>query len=361
MVAVRAKESLVKPKYLLALLRSEKVQRQISNMHVGTLIPHFKKGDFKNLNLDLHSDIEVQERIGSVYYEFCNNIELNRRTNETLEAMAQALFRSWFVDFDPVIDNALAAGNDIPEPLKARAAARQALGDARKPLPEEIRVESPDEFEFRDEMGWVPQGWESGSILEHAELISGGTPKTSIDDYWNGEIPWASAKDVSQCHGAFLIATEKRITETGLAQSSTRLVDPFSTVLVARGATTGRLTLFGSEMAMNQTCYALRSTSDSPFYLYCFMSSEISAFTASAHGSIFDTITTATFKSTRVLLPPPSIEKVFHGRVEGIFGKILLNLRYNERLQQIRDTLLPKLLSGELTIPAAEKLAADVL
>ena len=123
----------------------------------------------------------AQEQIATILGILDDKIELNRQTNQTLEAMAQALFKSWFVDFDPVIDNALAAGNDKPEPLKARAAVRQALGNARKPLPEEIGREFPDGFEFRDEMGWVPRGWERRSIKSLSEALSKGTtPSKSI-------------------------------------------------------------------------------------------------------------------------------------------------------------------------------------
>ena len=101
MVAVRANPKKVYPRYLFALLRSHAVQAMIVNMHVGTLIPHFKKGDFDKLILPV-PDRKMQETIGEMYFELSSKIELNRRMNETLEAMARALFKSWFVDFDPV-------------------------------------------------------------------------------------------------------------------------------------------------------------------------------------------------------------------------------------------------------------------
>ena len=85
--------------------------------------------------------------------------------NETLEAMAQALFKSWFVDFDPVIDNALAGGKEIPAEFSEKAQARAALGDKRRPLPEEIRTLFPDEFTYSDELGWIPKGWEVVQLM----------------------------------------------------------------------------------------------------------------------------------------------------------------------------------------------------
>jgi type I restriction enzyme S subunit len=101
MVAVRADSSIIYPKYLFAVLKSDIVQNQINNMHVGTLIPHFKKGDFDKLLIPIIPKKE-QEFLGDLFFDFSEKIELNRRMNATLEAMARALFKSWFVDFDPV-------------------------------------------------------------------------------------------------------------------------------------------------------------------------------------------------------------------------------------------------------------------
>ena len=103
--------------------------------------------------------INEQEGIVEVLGTLDDKIELNRQMNATLEAMAQALFKSWFVNFDPVIDNALAAGNPIPDALQKRAEVRRALGDRRKPLPADIEQHFPDRFVFSEEMGWIPEGW----------------------------------------------------------------------------------------------------------------------------------------------------------------------------------------------------------
>lgn len=102
-----------------------------------------------------------------------NKIELNRQMNATLEAMAQALFKSWFVDFDPVLDNALAAGNPIPDELQSKAAARLAVGDARKPLPAEIQALFPSSFVLTEEMGWIPEGWEDLNLSSLLEIKYG--------------------------------------------------------------------------------------------------------------------------------------------------------------------------------------------
>jgi len=117
MLAIRANEDIIDQKFLFALLRSKETETKMLNMHVGTLIPHFKKGDFGNLYFEISTDRNIQKNIGEVYHKLSLKIELNRQMNQTLEAMAKALFKSWFVDFDPMLDNALKAGSEIPDSL----------------------------------------------------------------------------------------------------------------------------------------------------------------------------------------------------------------------------------------------------
>ncbi len=132
-----------------------------------------------------------------------DKIELNRRTNETLEAAARALFKSWFVDFDPV---------------RAKAEGRRPAG-----MDADTAAIFPSAFGETD-IGEVPTGWRVGSVLDQAELMSGGTPRTEVAEYWGGSIPWASAKDVSRCGDCFLVATERTITDRGLSESATQLI-----------------------------------------------------------------------------------------------------------------------------------------
>jgi type I restriction enzyme S subunit len=152
----------------------------------------------------------------------------------------------------------------------------------------------PDCFEG-SELGEIPAGWGIGSILTQANLLSGGTPKTEKPEYWNGNILWASAKDVSQTRQTFLVKTERTITSKELGESATQLIPALGTVIVARGATTGRVALLGQEMAMNQTCYALVSSIGTPLALHCQLRQAIDALVHAAHGSVFDTITKSTF------------------------------------------------------------------
>ena len=238
LVLLRADGTKVYPPFLRWLVRGPDWWEQIGKFNnVGAVFDSLRCADVPNFDLRI-PPLPEQRAIAHILGTLDDKIELNRRMNETLEAMARALFKSWFVDFDPV--RAKAEGRDpgLPKPLADLFPAR--LVDS--------------------ELGEIPEGWETGPILEQARLMSGGTPKTDRAEYWDGTIAWASAKDVSQSPETFLVASERTITKRGLDESATQMVPAFCSVVVARGATTGRMVLFGCDMTMNQTCYALAST-----------------------------------------------------------------------------------------------------
>jgi len=197
-------------------------------------------------------------------------------------------------------------------------------------------------------IGLSPYGWEVGSLISRARLLSGGTPKTDRVDYWNGSVLWCSAKDVSQATETMLLTTERTITAKGLAESATQLIPALCTVVVARGATTGRMVLLGQEMAINQTCYALQSSIGAHLFLYCQLREGMSNLVHAAHGSIFDTITTTTFANSLVVLPPEPLVLDFETHVRPLFGRILSNTKESRTLAALRKALLPKLVSGEI-------------
>jgi type I restriction enzyme, S subunit len=189
MVAIRADETKVYPEYLFALLRSEGTQKQIVNMHVGTLIPHFKKSDFGKLFLQIPGDYEYQKMVGNNYFKVCEKIELNHQINQTLESMAQAIFKSWFVDFDPVKAKiaAIEAGEDTEG--VTRAAMRAISGKTDDEL-NQMQAEQPENYAqlkntaelfpsaMQDsELGEVPEGWGLKPLYETAEYVNGAAFK----------------------------------------------------------------------------------------------------------------------------------------------------------------------------------------
>jgi type I restriction enzyme S subunit len=294
------------------------------------MAPYLSLRDQLRLRVTL-PEPEQQRRVARFLAALDDKIELNRRMNETLEAVARAIFKSWFVDFDPV----------------------RAKAEGRKPFGMDYATAAL----FPDRFGpdGLPEGWREGPPLQLAKIISGGTPKTTELDYWGGNVAWATAKDVSQCSATFLIKTERSISELGLDNSSTKIVPARSTVVVARGATTGRYSMFGVDLAMNQTCYALRARDGDHYFLFCWFDDLVRQLVHAGHGSAFNTITTRTFETARAVVPTQSVRNVFDQTVTPLFEMILEQTNQSETLAALRDLLLPKLMSGEIRVRAAEK------
>ena len=297
-----------------------------------------------------------QRAIAHILGTLDDKIELNRRMNETLEATARALFKSWFVDFDPVVVNVIKAGNPIPEKFAKRAAHYRQNPDALR-LPEHILRLFPDRF-VDSELGPIPEGWEVKTFSDTVEIISGGTPSTSVAAYWGGNIPWFSVADAPDHSQVWVIDTEKKITKQAVESSSTRILPEGTTIITARG-TVGRLALVGVPMAFNQSCYGLRGKMGKGFYTYFSTRRAVSLLKKRTHGSVFSTITRSTFKTVDVISPPELLIMEFEKRVEPALSAIKRNTIENRLLANLRDTLLPKLVSGEVRVSAVERLLGD--
>lgn len=347
-ITLRGKAGLLESDFLKYLLQSNDVRHQLDGRATGTTVSGIKQSELRQVLLSF-PPLPEQKAIAHILGTLDDKIELNRRMNATLEGMAQALFKSWFVDFDPVIDNALAAGNPIPDELAARAEVRrQALANGT--ANHEAAKAFPAAFQETEELGWIPEGWEVRQLDELIKLIGGGTPKTSVEEYWNGEIPWFSVVDAPNDSDVFVIDTEKKITEKGLNNSSTKLLRSGTTIISARG-TVGRCALVGVEMTMNQSCYGIQGeggASDS--YTYYSIRHYVSDLQQRGHGSVFNTITRDTFRSIKVPFGGSELTEAFEDHVTGLLARIKGNLQEQTTLTKVRDTLLPKIISGELNI-----------
>ena len=352
MVGLRANEELINPKFLFALLRHPGTQAQILNMHVGTMIPHFKKGDFKNLFLQVLDDKGVQRAIGEIYFAFCQKIELNRRMNETLESMARALFKSWFVDFDPVIDNALAAGNPIPEPLSQRAQTRRDLGTHRKPLPKNIQKLFPDAFAFDEIMGWVPESWTVQPLSNIADVVMGTSPKSSTYNDAGEGTPLVNGP--VEFGNRFTVRRK-------WTTAPTRFSEANDLIFCVRGSTTGRRVYSDGVYCLGRGVCAMRSKNDHQAFVNQTIESELPRILSGVNGSVFPNLNGPQLKGFPVVVPCESLLTTFSEIVNDSLSKLASNVRESATLTKLRDTLLPKLLSGELRIPDAEKLVADSL
>jgi type I restriction enzyme, S subunit len=343
MVAVRADPTKVYPPYLFAALRSDEVQNAIMNMHVGTMIPHFKKGDFDKLDIPL-PDEATQRFVGDFYLAVTEKIELNRRMNETLEGIAQAIFRDWFVDFGPVrrrqsgeTDPRAIMGGLTADP--ARAAHYAAL------FPAAFGKDN------------LPAGWVIGPFSKLVTIIGGGTPKTSVDAYWNGNIPWFSVTDTPAGKDLFVFDTEKSITKEGLERSSARLIPAGTTIITARG-TVGNLAITGQEMTFNQSCYALQSAdNDRPFFTFLATAHLVEGLKGMAHGSVFSTITRQTFDGLNFADAGGAVMDAFDITVAPLFNRIRASVEENKSLAETRDYLLSRLISGAVRVAPAKRMS----
>ena len=331
---VTDKQSL-NPRFLYYLLRGHEFQANLHAVktHGSMVADYVSLTDQRNFRLTI-PPLEEQAKIAQILGSLDDKIDLNRRMNETLEATARAIFKSWFVDFDPV----------------------RAKIEGRQPVAMDDRTANlfPGSFASSN-MGPIPHQWRVSILLEAVDIIGGGTPNTSIATYWNGDIPWFSVVDSPRDSDVFVVNTVKKITRAGIENSSTRLLPIGTTIITARG-TVGNIALTGVPMAMNQSCYALVSKLPfGPNYMYFTTRNLVSSLRQRTHGSVFDTITRDTLSGLQVLKPPEEVLKAFESLVGLYLRRVRSSLHESLTLAALRDTLLPRLLSGEIRVKDAEK------
>lgn len=185
----------------------------------------------------------------------------------------------------------------------------------------------------------MPQNWKTYKLSEIFNIIGGGTPKTSIDEYWNGEIPWLSVVDFNNDQ-RIVNFTEKSITKLGLEKSSTKLLQKGQLIVSARG-TVGELAQLGRDMTFNQSCYGLNGKDDLLIndYGYYLMKQSVIELKSNSHGSVFDTITRNTFDNIEVNLPSIKEQTQIASILSALDDKIELNLQQNKTLEEMAMAL----------------------
>lgn len=265
-------------------------------------------------------------------------IELNRQINATLEAIAQALFKSWFVDFDPVIDNALVAGNPIPEPLQARAAARKALGDQRKPLPEAIQKHFCDRFIFNDDLGWVPEEWDVAYVGDILDLAYGKS--LPAEKRVEGNISVFGSGGVSGLHNEALVSGPG--------------------VVVGRKGTVGSLYWVEKDFFPIDTVFYVVNKSGAPLYWLYQVLGLFDIKLMGADSAVPGVNRNVVYAKKLTLATAPVFDE-YESRIQTLLMRQEKLRNQSEVLELLRDTLLPKLLSGQLRISDAEKRVAEAL
>ena len=329
----------LRAKWLYYFLRSPQGQALVEQRKKGSTQQYISLTEIRNFPVSYPVDEQELRAAVSLLSMLDDRITLLRETNATLEAIAQALFKSWFVDFDPV---------------RAKMEGRTPEG-----MDEATAALFPDGFET-SELGEVPRGWRQQTFRDTIQIIGGGTPKTSNPDFWGGDIPWFSVVDAPRSSDVFVIDTEKYITDAGLHGSSTKLLPVGTTIISARG-TVGKLALTGRAMAMNQSCYGLRGKAGDTYFTYFSATRLVQQLQQRAHGSVFDTITQETFAGIHVAYPQPPVIEAFDVAVSPLMARIRENLFQAQTLSTLRDTLLPRLISGQLRLPEAQALAQEAM
>ena len=329
LVVLRADGTTVAPAYLRWLVRGTEWWDEVGKyINVGAVFDSLRCRDIPLFELPI-PPLPEQTEIATVLAALDDRITLLRETNITLEAIAQALFKSWFVDFDPV---------------RAKSECRTPEG-----MDEATAALFPTGFE-ESALGLVPRGWRAQSFRDTISIIGGGTPKTSNPNFWDGDIPWFSVVDAPRASDVFVVDTEKHITEAGLSGSSTKLLPEGTTIISARG-TVGRLALTARPMAMNQSCYGLRGKAGDVYFTYLSATRLVEQLKQRAHGSVFDTITQESFAGVPVTYPATGAIAAFDASVQSLMLRLRENLMQAQTLATLRDTLLPRLISGQLRLP----------
>jgi len=335
-VCLRGRQGKIDNTFLRYALTSPAQQSILAGHATGTTVLGISQKALRKIPLS-YPNLDEQIEIGGLLANLDNKIELNRQMNETLEATARALFRDWFVDFGPT--RRKAAGEIDPVKIMGGAI----------PFPEKS---APIAALFPDALGegGLPVGWEERPFESFLDIVGGGTPKTKVAEYWGGDIPWFSVVDAPPNGGVFIHSTEKYISKEGLSNSSARMVPEGTTIISARG-TVGKIGMAPKDMTFNQSCYALRPVAPVG-ERFVFLATErlVERLQAMAHGSVFSTITRSTFSSLNFAWPTQGCFDAFETFSAPLFAKIKANGEENQTLAQMRDLLLPKLMSGEIRL-----------
>lgn len=294
---------------------------------------------------------EIKEYIRFLGKAIFDKITLNENINYNLEKMSQTLFKSWFVDFDPVIDNALDAGNPIPEALQSRAELRQKVRNSTdfKPLPAEIRSLFPSEFE-ETELGWVPKTWTISNLGKEFNITMGQSPSGSTYNEDRVGLPFFQGKT----DFGFRFPSERIY-----CTDPKRVANKLDTLLSVR-APVGVTNLASTECIIGRGLAALRHKSGNIAFTYYSVSNLSDYFSVfNGEGTVFGSINQKDLKQLPLICPPTELINKFEELSGKWEEKIFLHCGEIENLSKLRDTLLPKLISGELSLEDLPDLTPD--
>lgn len=324
------------PAYVGYVLKSELFSRFISTHGgAGAVQPNINAKTLSEFTFPL-PPLSHQRNIAQVLGAIDNRITHLNETNATLEAIAQALFKSWFVDFDPV--RAKTEGK-LPEGMDEATAAL-----------------FPDAFEMT-EFGVVPKGWKNSNLSNVSDVGIGKTPPRKEAQWFSedsSDVRWVSIRDMGTS-GAYISNTSEFLTADAIDKFNVRRV-PSNTVLLSFKMTIGRVAISDGEMTTNEAIAHCKLTSDSPLpseYIYLHLKG-FDYSSLSSTSSIADAVNSKTVKAIPILVPSAEVVASFKKLTGVLFEKIKNTHYQSQTLITMRDTLLPRLISGQLRIADAQ-------
>ena len=290
----------------------------LSNLDSGTGVPSMTFDNYYGLKIFL-PNIEKQTKIAQILQTLDKKIAINRQINQNLEAMAKQIYNYWFVQFD--------FPNEEGKPYKSSG--------GEMVWNEKLKRE-------------IPKGWQASNVCSIADILSGGTPSKQEPMFWNnGTIPFFGPTDYSG--SIFQIETAENITAKGLSRCASSLFDVGTIIITARGSI-GKMVIVGTPMAMNQSCYALKSRNNEFEYLFFLTAQLIECLKAKGSGSTFKSIISSDIEQSTLCIAPQSFITQFGLVVKPIFEKIKDNSFEIATLTKQRDELLPFLMNGQVSV-----------
>jgi type I restriction enzyme, S subunit len=296
-------KKVIDKQFLYYLIATEEYTNIANSGSSGTRMP---RADWNQLKEIIPNNIATQKEIARILSSLDDKIELNLQMNRTLESMAQAIFKEWFVNFNfSGFDGELVDG--------------------------------------------LPKGWKKGKLGEILNIKGGATPRTEKEDYWNGNFYWTTPKDLSNIQAPVLIDTERKITELGVKQISSGVL-PKGTLLLSSRAPIGYIAISQIPISINQGYIAIQEKLVSNLFMLFWLKQNMNVVKSKANGSTFQEISKSNFKKIETIIPSKEILQKFDLMINPIFDKIVEDVFQIQTLTQTRDNLLPKLMSGKIEI-----------
>jgi len=318
---VKQKNNIIDNKFLYFVFLNK--QSELRGNTTGSAIPHADKNRINSMKIAVPKSKEEQSAIASTLSSLDSKIELNRQMNKTLEAIGQAIFKHWFVDFE--------FPNEEGKPYKSSGG--------------EI---------VNSELGEIPKGWRVSKIGDELKTVLGGTPSTTKKSYWeSGTIGWINSGKINEFR---ITEPTAYITEEAVNNSATKLLPKGTAVLAITGATLGQVSRIEIGTCANQSVIGIiESKTISSEYIYFWIKYTIGEIIRNQTGGAQQHINKNNVDNSTILIPSEKVIEEYQRIIKPIFDKISLACFESLTLSQLRDLLLPKLMTGKIRVPLEEK------